>query len=367
MDFELSQGIKRTPGQDGLKQMHQYFDAENLLSPPVKRAAYSDRTAWLMAEMALLAYEQFEGSLSLKDLAGKLVEQNKDEGKIKSLLERYLTDKTSSADEAKVSLEEKLKLANFSLVNIYVEKDTQAFLAKLEDAGASESMLVLAFRGTEPNVADIKTDLKASLKVVTGEQRVHKGFQEAFDAVRDEIESDLKKHPGVPVYITGHSLGGALAILATRFLASDSLGACYTFGSPRVGNSHFANSIKTPIYRIVNAADIVPRVPPAWFFGVLIPVIRWLPLPTEIFAQFLTRYRGYVHYGDMRYLNHVADQADAKGIPYEGLALLSNPALPYRVWWLFRRWIATWGKAAADDHSSVTYSEKLKAYARRRN
>ncbi len=33
-----------------------YFAEKSLLSPPVKRAAYSDRTSWLMAEMSRLAY-----------------------------------------------------------------------------------------------------------------------------------------------------------------------------------------------------------------------------------------------------------------------------------------------------------------------
>ena len=37
------------------------FDQKELLQPPVGRAAYSDRTAWLMAEMSRLAYLKFEG------------------------------------------------------------------------------------------------------------------------------------------------------------------------------------------------------------------------------------------------------------------------------------------------------------------
>ena len=37
-----------------------YFEYEELLSPPIKRAAYSDRTAWLMAKMSKLAYLPFE-------------------------------------------------------------------------------------------------------------------------------------------------------------------------------------------------------------------------------------------------------------------------------------------------------------------
>ena len=49
-----------------------YFAEKSLLAPPVKRAAYSDRTAWLMAELSRLAYERFEGSASMQDLAKSL-------------------------------------------------------------------------------------------------------------------------------------------------------------------------------------------------------------------------------------------------------------------------------------------------------
>ena len=79
----------------------------------------------------------------------------------------------------------------------------------------------------------------------------------------------------VPIYITGHSLGGALAQIAAAELGDDQVAACYTFGSPRVGNMYFDLWVKTPSYRVVNYADIVPQVP--------------LPI-------------GYRHSGDARYL-----------------------------------------------------------------
>lgn len=44
--------------------MDHYFKNEDLLTPPTRRAAYSDRTAWLMAQFSKLAYEKFEGETS---------------------------------------------------------------------------------------------------------------------------------------------------------------------------------------------------------------------------------------------------------------------------------------------------------------
>ena len=74
-----------------------------------------------------------------------------------------------------------------------------------------------------------------------------------------------------PVYLTGHSLGGALAMMATAELSNheddklrDSIAACYTFGSPKVGNRSFDQFVKVPLYRVTNGIDLVPAVP-LWF------------------------------------------------------------------------------------------------------
>jgi hypothetical protein len=66
-----------------------------------------------------------------------------------------------------------------------------------------------------------------------------------------------------PLFITGHSMGGALAVLTAWRLAT--LGrppvATYTFGAPRVGDTTFCSGYALPTYRIVNRLDIVPEVP----------------------------------------------------------------------------------------------------------
>ena len=97
--------------------------------------------------------------------------------------------------------------------------------------------------------------------------------------------------------MTGHSLGGALALLATRSINTDNLAACYTFGSPRVGNQEFDEVLKAPVYRVVNAFDLVPFSPPSFIFDVL-EVCPWG------WAKSLAKtYRGYVHHGDVRYIS----------------------------------------------------------------
>jgi hypothetical protein len=73
------------------------------------------------------------------------------------------------------------------------------------------------------------------------------------------------------IRITGHSLGAAVAtLLAVEIAAgyaSSPVPIVYTFASPRVGDKLFAanyDSLVPETYRIVNAPDYVPTLPPAW-------------------------------------------------------------------------------------------------------
>ncbi|GMF21984.1 unnamed protein product [Phytophthora fragariaefolia] len=100
--------------------------------------------------------------------------------------------------------------------------------------------------------------------------RVHRGFWIAYESVRDQLKEVtrliLDENPGVSVYITGHSMGGALAVLAAYDLAVNfSIKVnMYNFGGPRVGNpsfrQHYDRCVPTS-YRVVMDGDIVPGWP----------------------------------------------------------------------------------------------------------
>jgi triacylglycerol lipase len=82
----------------------------------------------------------------------------------------------------------------------------------------------------------------------------------------------LEKTSEKPIYLTGHSLGGALALIASAVLGGtsglgDRIAAVYTFGAPRVGQRNFSEIVKAPHYRVINSGDIVPLVPPNWILG----------------------------------------------------------------------------------------------------
>lgn len=106
----------------------------------------------------------------------------------------------------------------------------------------------------------------------------HKGVHKAAISCIDEIYSEIKKRYGEDnkVYVTGHSLGGALAAILhglwnknpyryshfghggnERYFRTLS---CYSFGMPRYGNFHAMEHFSSP-YHIYNQGDIVPTVP----------------------------------------------------------------------------------------------------------
>jgi predicted lipase len=208
------------------------------------------------------------------------------------------------------------------------ETDTQAFLAQSSDGYA-----VLAFRGTEISKRqDMKIDAQA-MKVSVLDGRIHAGFRLAYDSIAKEIEKSIVKLKDTPLYITGHSLGAALATVATQGLEHhlkirEMIAACYTFGSPRVGDSHYDIEFKSPIYRVVNTTDIVT----------VIPLVAM----------------GYVHIGDIRYLGRL-DGEFRRGIPF------------FQRWYLFILTMFKFFGPVVGDHAIVEYRRKLEAIAQKRN
>ena len=267
-----------------------YFQGKDyLLTPPLLRAAYSDRMAWVCASMSHLAYDRFE----LNDA------------------------------ELNRQFEAKLESGGFKLIDTFNsdKTGTQAFLASNGD------FVVLAFRGTEKNWRDVQTDI-LSRRVRTSSGRIHAGFRQAYESVRPEIEKSLKKIGKLPLYITGHSLGGALATVATERLESNprfefQVAACYTFGSPRVGNAEYDPNIKSSFFRVVNTVDIVTVIP------LLV--------------------MGFVHVGDIRFLER-RDELFRRGIPF---------------WRLFA-FLFGFSHLVAD-HGIAEYRRKLELIAKRRS
>lgn len=127
---------------------------------------------------------------------------------------------------------------------------------------------VLAFRATEvrmdrpwESLKDIRTDLMFRPVPYRGAM-VHRGFLGAYKSVENTVETALTYAEGDrPLFITGHSLGGALAKIAGMSISDRRVAGVYTFGAPRVGNGKVDPAIGAPLYQFIHAGDIVPRVP----------------------------------------------------------------------------------------------------------
>jgi triacylglycerol lipase len=126
---------------------------------------------------------------------------------------------------------------------------------------------VVVFRGT-----DDFDDWIVNLHMTTTQTKhgaAHKGFQTAYLTLKPKVMNALRRFKTKHVWITGHSLGGGLAVLCAYDLASNenlTIHGLMTFGQPMVADKTLATSIDQILPKkfahFVNESDIVPRLPP---------------------------------------------------------------------------------------------------------
>lgn len=144
--------------------------------------------------------------------------------------------------------------------------ETYLFVAK-----NSSGDVAIVFRGTDfDSVADWTTDLLANQT-----QGFHIGFLLAYSSVVTELTNTLTRivNPDTKVYLTGHSLGGALAPIAGWDLAATltALGVArndivlYSFAGPRAMTPARAAEFGVRVpnhFNVVNKEDPVSHLPP---------------------------------------------------------------------------------------------------------
>ncbi|MDH5612493.1 MAG: lipase family protein [Gammaproteobacteria bacterium] len=122
---------------------------------------------------------------------------------------------------------------------------------------------IIAVRGTA-NIENAFVD--AALELTTDKRtgiRLHNGFSQTAQAIYVEIKPLLKTNYVIDT--TGHSLGGAVALILAMYLDTDhfNVGQIVTFGQPKITNVAGANHFQhLNIIRVVTPKDLVPLVPP---------------------------------------------------------------------------------------------------------
>ncbi|QIW98419.1 hypothetical protein AMS68_003937 [Peltaster fructicola] len=160
------------------------------------------------------------------------------------------------------------------VLNYFTDSATSSSATLFQwDAG---KQIVLSFRGTAVP-ANWNTDLDFPLTALTGTScsgcQVHEGFQKLHNALAPAAISAVKAavaKTGYSFVLTGHSLGGALASIATASFGASGIkiAATYTYGEPRNGNSQFGSYALGFVglanyYRVTHSNDGVPSIPPS--------------------------------------------------------------------------------------------------------
>lgn len=207
-----------------------------------------------------------------------------------------------------------LQAAGLRELEFFDEGSTQAALITARD------FCVLVYRGTA-DLRDWLTNVRVAPKAWPTGGKVHEGFASAATRIDAAVARALSTVQ-LPTFVTGHSLGGALATIA---MSRHAFVAAYSFGAPRIGDAAFWDAIAAPVHRVVNDRDIVPTLPP--------------------------RRIGYAHGGELRHLRadgtvmtHVQDDLDDGDDELE--AALSR-----------RRWFEPPNRLS--DHAPINYSNRL--------
>lgn len=138
---------------------------------------------------------------------------------------------------------------------------------------------VIAFRGTERAFGDILTDLKL-IRRHTDHGALHSGFWDGYSQIHSAVAGFAMKvaRRGGRIWLTGHSLGGALAVVAAYRLADEAhlpIGGVVTFGQPMVVMPRLAHTLYPRLHDrylcFVNGSDVIPKlVWPYVHFGQLV-------------------------------------------------------------------------------------------------
>jgi hypothetical protein len=164
-------------------------------------------------------------------------------------------------------LDTTLKKLGLTTISEFPLNTMYAYVASNDDT------VVVAFRGTnQDELRDWLADARISSDAVK-HGRIHRGFYRSTQGLLEDIVQAVKDQGGEDkqVWVTGHSLGGAMALVFTyECIVSEAIrpAGVVTFGQPLVVNGQLAQYLNTELkgryVRFVHGGDLVPRVFPTF-------------------------------------------------------------------------------------------------------
>lgn len=169
-----------------------------------------------------------------------------------------------------VDAEPTLSKFGFKKVTTILDSSMAGYVATTDDVA------VVVFRGTDNDIDWIVNLAIGSMPTPKGP--VHKGFYTAYQPLKQQIVKLIKAANPKHLWITGHSLGGALAVICAYDLIENEkleVDGLITFGQPMVAkpqlSEHLDGVLLGRFAHYVNGNDIVARVPPNFsHFGSLV-------------------------------------------------------------------------------------------------
>src|SRR5210317_480940 len=159
-------------------------------------------------------------------------------------------------------LELAVKLAGLSQAAYFTPK---SFIHKIRALGLGQyKYQMIENNGTQCYVVYSITEKK--IFITWRGTEVSEMVDKVYPKLRNYIKEIINRNSNswFDIYVTGHSLGGAGALISTNRLEDEegfTIRCCYTYGGPRVGAWNFKDFVKTPVWRVRNNNDVVTKVP----------------------------------------------------------------------------------------------------------
>ena len=182
-----------------------------------------------------------------------------------------LAELAEAAYERPTLFERSARTMGFREVRTVVAGSMVAYVGRARGRDGAPDVIVVAFRGTDDDL-DWATNLNVRGTAYPGGS-AHRGFVAAYEALRADLFAELEElgaDADDRIWVTGHSLGGALALLCVDDLDRSRYGpdGLMTFGQPMVVRSGLIRDLDDrfgPRYaRFVNGSDAVARIAPGY-------------------------------------------------------------------------------------------------------